>query len=114
MIGSLTSWRRLYCVLRGGKLFCYYSPEEIEAKLEPALTVSINKVKMILCGAFFLFVCLCFFIIIILEEVVSCLRHTPKVILALSCWYAENFIGRMSMGYASVKFAVAEVFLQGH
>ncbi|XP_065495097.1 rhotekin-2 isoform X1 [Caloenas nicobarica] len=43
MIGSLTSWRRLYCILRGGKLFCYYSPEEIEAKLEPALTVSINK-----------------------------------------------------------------------
>ncbi|XP_021255126.1 rhotekin-2 isoform X5 [Numida meleagris] len=43
MIGNLTSWRRLYCVLRGGKLFCYYSPEEIEAKVEPALTVSINK-----------------------------------------------------------------------
>ncbi|NXW22859.1 RTKN2 protein, partial [Circaetus pectoralis] len=43
IIGSLTSWRRLYCVLRGGKLFCYYSPEEIEAKLEPALTVSIHK-----------------------------------------------------------------------
>ncbi|NXG87269.1 RTKN2 protein, partial [Stercorarius parasiticus] len=43
MLGSLTSWRRLYCVLRGGKLFCYNSPEEIEAKLEPALTVSINK-----------------------------------------------------------------------
>uniref|UniRef100_A0A663N2U2 Rhotekin-2 n=1 Tax=Athene cunicularia TaxID=194338 RepID=A0A663N2U2_ATHCN len=43
MIGSLTSWRRLYCVLRGGKLFCYYSPEEIEAKLEPTLTVSIHK-----------------------------------------------------------------------
>ncbi|NXU58778.1 RTKN2 protein, partial [Turnix velox] len=42
-LGSLTSWRRLYCVLRGGKLFCYNSPEEIEAKLEPALTVSINK-----------------------------------------------------------------------
>ncbi|XP_025978193.2 rhotekin-2 isoform X3 [Dromaius novaehollandiae] len=43
MIGSLTNWRRLYCILRGGKLFCYYSPEEIEAKLEPVLTVSINK-----------------------------------------------------------------------
>ncbi|NXW34082.1 RTKN2 protein, partial [Phaetusa simplex] len=43
MLGSLTSWRRLYCVLRGGKLFCYNSPEEIEAKLKPALTVSINK-----------------------------------------------------------------------
>ncbi|KAJ7402217.1 Rhotekin-2 [Pitangus sulphuratus] len=42
-VGDLTSWRRLYCVLRGGKLFCYYSPEEIVAKLEPALTVSINK-----------------------------------------------------------------------
>ncbi|NXJ64301.1 RTKN2 protein, partial [Rostratula benghalensis] len=42
-IGSLTSWRRLYCVLRGGKLLCYNSPEEIEAKLEPALTVPINK-----------------------------------------------------------------------
>lgn len=44
------SWRRLYCVLRGGKLFCYYSPEEIEAKLEPALTVSINKVKLVVWG----------------------------------------------------------------
>ncbi|TFK11740.1 myb-related protein A [Platysternon megacephalum] len=43
MVGSLTNWRRLYCVLRGGKLFCYYTPEEIEAKVEPALTVSINK-----------------------------------------------------------------------
>ncbi|NWX56827.1 RTKN2 protein, partial [Promerops cafer] len=43
MVGGLTSWRRLYCVLRGGKLLCYYSPEEIEAKVEPALTVSVNK-----------------------------------------------------------------------
>uniref|UniRef100_A0A8C4WNS2 Rhotekin 2 n=1 Tax=Gopherus evgoodei TaxID=1825980 RepID=A0A8C4WNS2_9SAUR len=43
LIRSLTDWRRLYCVLRGGKLFCYYIPEEIEAKVEPALTVSINK-----------------------------------------------------------------------
>ncbi|NXL93341.1 RTKN2 protein, partial [Alectura lathami] len=43
VIGGLTSWRRLYCVLRGGKLLCYYSPEEIEANLEPALTVSISK-----------------------------------------------------------------------
>ncbi|KFV71584.1 Rhotekin-2, partial [Dryobates pubescens] len=43
VLEGLTSWRRLYCILRGGKLFCYYSPEEIEAKLEPALTVSINK-----------------------------------------------------------------------
>ncbi|XP_064450746.1 rhotekin-2 isoform X1 [Mirounga angustirostris] len=40
---SLISWRRLYCVLRGGKLYCFYTPEEIEAKVEPALVVSINK-----------------------------------------------------------------------
>ncbi|NXX39623.1 RTKN2 protein, partial [Tricholaema leucomelas] len=43
LLEGLTSWRKLYCILRGGKLFCYYSPEEIEAKLEPALTVPINK-----------------------------------------------------------------------
>ncbi|CAM2117464.1 unnamed protein product [Caretta caretta] len=43
MVRSLTNWRRLYCVLRGGKLFCYYTSEEIEAKVEPALTVTINK-----------------------------------------------------------------------
>ncbi|XP_012918507.1 rhotekin-2 isoform X3 [Mustela putorius furo] len=40
---NLISWRRLYCVLRGGKLYCFYSPQEIEAKVEPALVVSINK-----------------------------------------------------------------------
>uniref|UniRef100_A0A8C8RL99 Rhotekin 2 n=1 Tax=Pelusios castaneus TaxID=367368 RepID=A0A8C8RL99_9SAUR len=34
LVGSLINWRRLYCVLRGGKLFCYYTPEEIEAKME--------------------------------------------------------------------------------
>ncbi|XP_072612226.1 rhotekin-2 isoform X1 [Vulpes vulpes] len=43
MAESLISWRRLYCVLRGGKLYCFYTPEEIEAKVEPALVVSINK-----------------------------------------------------------------------
>ncbi|XP_054839769.1 rhotekin-2 [Eublepharis macularius] len=43
MIGKMTSWRRLYCVLRGGKLLCYYTPEEIEANMEPAVTVSVNK-----------------------------------------------------------------------
>ncbi|CAK6436336.1 unnamed protein product [Pipistrellus nathusii] len=40
---GLISWRRLYCVLRGGKLYCFYTPEEIEAKVEPALVVPINK-----------------------------------------------------------------------
>ncbi|XP_035124175.1 rhotekin-2 isoform X2 [Callithrix jacchus] len=43
MIEGLISWRRLYCVLRGGKLYCFYSLEEIEAKVEPALIVPINK-----------------------------------------------------------------------
>nr|XP_008112966.1 PREDICTED: rhotekin-2 isoform X1 [Anolis carolinensis] len=42
-VGKLTTWRKLYCVLRGGKLICYCTPEEIEAKVEPALTVSVNK-----------------------------------------------------------------------
>ncbi|XP_021094832.1 rhotekin-2 isoform X4 [Heterocephalus glaber] len=43
MIEGLTVWRRLYCVLRGGKLYCFYSPEEIEAKVEPTLIVPIHK-----------------------------------------------------------------------
>ncbi|KAM9197336.1 rhotekin-2 [Dugong dugon] len=43
MIEGLISWRRLYCVLRGGKLYCFYTPEEIEAKVEPTLVVPINK-----------------------------------------------------------------------
>ena len=70
MIGSLTSWRRLYCILRGGKLFCYYSPEEIEAKLEPALTVSIHKVKLVVWGFSGLG------LLFILGEVVFVLRRT--------------------------------------
>uniref|UniRef100_A0A8D2LMC0 Rhotekin 2 n=1 Tax=Varanus komodoensis TaxID=61221 RepID=A0A8D2LMC0_VARKO len=42
-VGNLTSWQRLYCVLRGGKLLCYCTPEETEARVEPTLTVSVNK-----------------------------------------------------------------------
>lgn len=48
-IGNVTGWRKLYCVLRGGKLLCYCTPEEIEAKVEPTLTVSVNKVKYNIC-----------------------------------------------------------------
>ncbi|XP_041722741.1 rhotekin-2 isoform X2 [Coregonus clupeaformis] len=33
----------LYCVLRAGTLFCYYTPEEITAKVEPSLIIPINK-----------------------------------------------------------------------
>ncbi|XP_047617889.1 rhotekin-2 [Phacochoerus africanus] len=43
MVEGMITWRRLYCVLRGGKLYCFYTPEEIEAKVEPTLIVSINK-----------------------------------------------------------------------
>lgn len=48
MVEGLARWRRLYCVLRGGKLRCFYSPEEIEAKVEPTLIVPINKVNELL------------------------------------------------------------------
>lgn len=43
MVDGLISWRRLYCVLRGGKLYGFYTPEEITAKVDPALIVPINK-----------------------------------------------------------------------
>ncbi|CAG6016636.1 unnamed protein product [Menidia menidia] len=33
----------LYCVLRAGFLSCYFIPEEIDAKVQPTLTVPINK-----------------------------------------------------------------------
>lgn len=42
---GLVGWRRLYCALRGGKLRCFYGPEEIEAKVEPALVVPVDKVS---------------------------------------------------------------------
>ncbi|KAG8552509.1 hypothetical protein GDO81_004555 [Engystomops pustulosus] len=43
MVGDVPSWIRLYCVLKGGNLYCYYTPEEIEAKIEPTMTIPVNK-----------------------------------------------------------------------
>ncbi|XP_006889120.1 PREDICTED: rhotekin-2 [Elephantulus edwardii] len=43
VVEGLISWRRLYCVLRGGKLYGFYTPEEIDAKVEPTMVVPINK-----------------------------------------------------------------------
>ncbi|XP_063817886.1 rhotekin-2 [Pseudophryne corroboree] len=43
MVGGLRSCLRLYCVLRGVNLYCYYTPEEIEAKIEPSMIVPITK-----------------------------------------------------------------------
>lgn len=40
---GLVGWRRLYCALRGGKLRCFYGPEEIEAKVEPTLVIPVDK-----------------------------------------------------------------------
>ncbi|XP_018976056.1 rhotekin-2 isoform X1 [Cyprinus carpio] len=34
---------KLYCVLKAGQISCYYSPEEIQAKVEPSLIIPINK-----------------------------------------------------------------------
>ncbi|MBN3304385.1 RTKN2 protein, partial [Amia calva] len=42
-IGGVPSWNRLYCVLRAGSISCYYTPEEIEAKLEAAIVIPVNK-----------------------------------------------------------------------
>ncbi|XP_067834238.1 rhotekin-like [Heptranchias perlo] len=43
MVGELYNWTRMYCVLQGTHLFCYYSPEEVDAKVEAAFTIAINK-----------------------------------------------------------------------
>ncbi|XP_072280315.1 rhotekin-2 [Pyxicephalus adspersus] len=43
MVGGVRSCIKLYCVLKGANLHCYYSPEEIEAKIEPTMTIPINK-----------------------------------------------------------------------
>ncbi|XP_036592354.1 rhotekin-2 [Trichosurus vulpecula] len=43
MVDGMNVWTRFYCVLRGGQLFCYYSPEEIEAKIKPTVVVPFNK-----------------------------------------------------------------------
>ena len=35
----------LYCALSAGSLSCYYTPEEITAKVEPSLRIPIHKVN---------------------------------------------------------------------
>lgn len=35
---------RLYCVLSAGFLACFFTPEEIDAKVQPILKVPVNKV----------------------------------------------------------------------
>ncbi|XP_067908543.1 rhotekin-2 isoform X2 [Heterodontus francisci] len=42
-VGGLLNWMRLYCVLRSGYLMAYYSPEEIEAGVDPTLKIAIDE-----------------------------------------------------------------------
>lgn len=43
-VEGLSRYCSLYCVLSAGFLSCYFTPEEIDAKVQPALKVPINKV----------------------------------------------------------------------
>ncbi|XP_068129672.1 rhotekin isoform X2 [Hyperolius riggenbachi] len=45
-----SSWKRMYCVLRGCRLLCYTQPYQKEAAPEPELTVSVNKETRIRCS----------------------------------------------------------------
>ncbi|TRY57893.1 hypothetical protein DNTS_014410 [Danionella cerebrum] len=42
-VGGLHRCCGLYCVLKAGNISCYYSPEEIQAKVEPIIVIPINK-----------------------------------------------------------------------
>ncbi|XP_029451356.1 rhotekin isoform X2 [Rhinatrema bivittatum] len=43
LVGEHQNWVRMFCVLRGSKLFCYRRREEAETKVEPAFTIAVNK-----------------------------------------------------------------------
>ncbi|KAK1893177.1 Rhotekin [Dissostichus eleginoides] len=41
--GEPQSWTKVYGVLKGTSLFCYLRQEDVEANVEPAFTIAINK-----------------------------------------------------------------------
>ncbi|XP_063754365.1 rhotekin isoform X3 [Eleginops maclovinus] len=41
--GDPQSWTKVYGVLKGTSLFCYHRQEDVEANVEPAFTIAINK-----------------------------------------------------------------------
>lgn len=43
--GDPQSWTKVYAVLKGTSLFCYHGQEDVEANVEPAFTIAINKVS---------------------------------------------------------------------
>ncbi|XP_041096321.1 rhotekin-like isoform X1 [Polyodon spathula] len=42
-VGDHPNWTKIYAVLKGTNLFCYNRAEDVEAKVEPAFTIAINK-----------------------------------------------------------------------
>lgn len=43
--GDPQSWTEVYAVLKGTSLFCYHRQEDVEANVEPAFTIAVNKVS---------------------------------------------------------------------
>ncbi|XP_048859403.1 rhotekin isoform X3 [Brienomyrus brachyistius] len=41
--GDHQSWTKVYSVLKGTNLFCYHKEEDMQANVEPAFTIAINK-----------------------------------------------------------------------
>ncbi len=46
--GEPQGWTNVYGVLKGTNLFCYHQKEDMEANVEPVLTIGINKVSSVL------------------------------------------------------------------
>uniref|UniRef100_A0A672SW98 Rhotekin-like n=1 Tax=Sinocyclocheilus grahami TaxID=75366 RepID=A0A672SW98_SINGR len=50
--GEPQGWTNVYGVLKGTNLFCYHQKEDMEANVEPVLTIGINKVSSVLLWKF--------------------------------------------------------------
>uniref|UniRef100_A0A8C2HS02 Rhotekin n=1 Tax=Cyprinus carpio TaxID=7962 RepID=A0A8C2HS02_CYPCA len=46
--GEPQGWTNVYGVLKGTNLFCYHQKEDMEANVEPVLTIGINKVSSVI------------------------------------------------------------------
>lgn len=44
--GDPQSWTKVYAVLKGTSLSCYHRQEDVEANVELAFTIGINKVSL--------------------------------------------------------------------
>ena len=44
-VGGAVRCCSMYCVLSAGSLDCYFTPEEITAKLAPSQQIAVNKVS---------------------------------------------------------------------